>query len=150
MSNHMTTGDDDHMDNIQRVHDFMTDAGYYFLLTVDENGCPKGRAFTSKLVHDDKLYIFTGNAKRVYRQIQANPKVEILAYQMKNQMYMRADATAVIDDDTHIKALYLEKAPQVRGDFEGEAEPQMGVFYLKDAAVEILSLDGTVKETFQF
>ena len=26
------------MDNVQRVHDFMKDAGYYFMLTVDEEG----------------------------------------------------------------------------------------------------------------
>lgn len=138
------------MDNIQKVHDFMTDAGYYFLLTVDENGYPKGRAFTSKIIYDGKLYIITGNAKRVYRQLVSDPKVEILAYQMKNQEYMRVDATAVISEDTVIKEAYLEKAPQVRGDFEGDAVPQMGLFFLKDATAQILTLDGAVKETFKF
>ena len=110
----------------------------------------KGRAFTSKIVYDGKLYIITGNAKRVYKQIEANPRVEILAYQMKNQEYMRVDATAVISDDTVIKEAYLEKEPQVRGDFEGDAVPQMGLFFLKDASVEILTLDGMVKEAFHF
>mgnify|MGYP002625906367 CR=1 FL=1 len=138
------------MDNVQRVHDFMKDAGYYFMLTVDEEGYPKGRAFTSKIVYDGKLYIITGNAKRVYKQIVSNPKVEILAYQMKNQEYMRVDATAVISEDTVIKEAYLEKEPQVRGDFEGDAVPQMGLFFLKDASVEILTLDGMVKEAFHF
>lgn len=138
------------MDNVQRVHDFMKDAGYYFMLTVDEEGYPKGRAFTSKIVYDGKLYIITGNAKRVYKQIEANPRVEILAYQMKNQEYMRVDATAVISEDTVIKEAYLEKEPQVRGDFEGDAVPQMGLFFLKDASVEILTLDGAVKEAFHF
>ncbi len=107
------------------------------MLTVDEEGYPKGRAFTSKIIYDGKLYIITGNAKRVYKQIVSNPKVEILAYQMKNQEYMRVDATAVISEDTVIKEAYLEKEPQVRGDFEGDAVPQMGLFFLKDASVEI-------------
>ena len=97
-----------------------------------------------------RLRMRSFNAKRVYKQIEANPRVEILAYQMKNQEYMRVDATAVISDDTVIKEAYLEKEPQVRGEFEGDAVPQMGLFFLKDASVEILTLDGAVKEAFHF
>ena len=138
------------MDNIQRVHDFMKDAGYYFMLTVDEEGYPKGRAFASEIIYDGKLYILTGKAKRVYKQIVSHPKVEILAYQMKEQEYMRVDATAVISEDTVIIETYLEKEPKVRESFDGDAVPQMGLFFLKDASVEILTLDGKVKETFHF
>lgn len=137
-------------ENVQKAHDFMAESGYYLLLTVDENGCPKGRAFTSRLIHDGKLYIFTGNAKKVWHQVEQNPKVEVLAYQMKNQRYMRIDATAVIDENPRIKALYLENSPQVRNDFEDDAESQMGMFYLENATAEILSLDGKTKETFRF
>ena len=63
---------------------------------------------------------------------------------------MRVDATAVISEDPVIKEAYLEKEPQVRGDFEGDAVVQMGLFFLKDASVEILTLDGAVKEAFRF
>lgn len=138
------------MENLQKVYDFMGAAGYYFLLTVDENGYPKGRAFTSKMIADGKLYLATGNQKRVFKQIKANPHVEIMAYQMKNQQYMRLDATAVTDDNISLVQQYLEKEPQVRNDFKGDAESQVGLFYLKDANAEILTLDGTVKEQFAF
>ena len=136
------------MNPLQRIYDFMANAGYYFMLTVDQEGFPKGRAFTSRILYDGKLYIATGNAKRVYKQIEANPKVEILAYQMKAQEYMRVDAIAVIDRDPAVAEAYLEKEPQVRNDFEGDAVPQMGMFYLKDVSAEILTFDGKVKETF--
>ena len=138
------------MDSLQKVYDFMGSAGYYFMLTVDADGYPKGRAFTSKMIVDGKLYLATGNAKRVYQQIKTNPLVEVLAYQMKQREYMRVDATAVIDEDIETAKKYLEKEPQVRGDFEGDAEQQLGMFYLKDGKAEILTLDGTVKETFTF
>lgn len=138
------------MDKVQKVYDFMQEAGYYFLLTVDDKGYPKGRAFTSKMIADGKLYLVTGKEKRVFQQLQAHPQVEIMAYQMKNQQYLRADATAVIVDDLDLVKQYLDKEPQVRGDFQGEAEPQVGLFYLKNAQGEILALDGTVKETFTF
>ena len=138
----------DLMNPLQRIYDFMANAGYYFMLTVDQEGFPKGRAFTSRILYDGKLYIATGNAKRVYKQIEANPKVEILAYQMKAQEYMRVDAIAVIDRDPAVAEAYLEKEPQVRNDFEGDAVPQMGMFYLKDVSAEILTFDGKVKETF--
>jgi len=102
------------------------------------------------MITDGKLYLATGNAKRVYEQLKNNPKIEILAYQMKQREYMRLDAVAMIDENPEITKQYLEKEPQVRGDFHGDAEPQVGMFYLTDAKVEILSLDGTVKETFIF
>lgn len=138
------------MENLQRVYDFMRDAGYYFLLTVDENGYPKGRAFTSKAIMDGKLYLATEGKKRVFQQIQKNPHVEIMAYQLKNQCYMRVDATAVINEDSNLVKQYLAQAPQDRDRVQGDAEKQMRVFYLSDAKAEILALDGTVKETFSF
>ena len=138
------------MDKVQKVYDFMQEAGYYFLLTVDAKGYPKGRAFTSKMIAGGKLYLVTGKEKRVFQQLQAHPQVEIMAYQMKQQQYLRADATAVVVDDLDLVKQYLDKEPQVRGDFQGEAEPQVGLFYLKNAQGEILALDGTVKETFTF
>lgn len=136
------------MENLTRVYDFLQGAGYYFLLTVDENGYPKGRAFTSKIVADGKLYLVTGKAKRVFAQLQQHPKIELLAYQMKQQQYLRVDATAIIEENPALVQKYLEKEPQVRRDFEGDAEKRIGLFYLKDATAELLSLDGTVKETF--
>lgn len=138
------------MENLQRVYDFMRDAGYYFLLTVDENGYPKGRAFTSKAIMDGKLYLATEGKKRVFQQIQKNPHVEIMAYQLKNQCYMRVDATAVINEDSNLVKQYLAQAPQDRERVQGDAEKQMRVFYLSDAKAEILALDGTVKENFSF
>ena len=136
------------MNNLQRIYDYMAGAGYYFMLSVDQEGFPKGRAFTSRMIYDGKLYIATGNAKRVYQQVAANPKTEILAYQMKAQEYMRVDAVAVIDNNTAVIEAYLEKEPQVRNDFEGDAVPQMGMFYLRDISAEILTLDGKIKEAF--
>ncbi|MBR0280946.1 MAG: hypothetical protein IJQ81_05045 [Oscillibacter sp.] len=99
------------MENLERAYEFLKKAGHYFLLTSDR-GQPRGRAFSSKMIADGRLYLATGLAKRVWREVRENP--------------------------------------QVRGDFTGDAETQMGMFYLKDAAVEILALDGTVKETFTF
>ncbi len=137
------------MTNVEKAYFFLERTGYYFLLTNDA-GQPRGRAFSSRMLHDNRLYITTGNAKHVYQQIENDPKIEVLAYQMRDGEYMRLDATAVIDNDPVIIKKYLEKEPQVRGDFEGEAEPQIGMFYLKDASAEILSLDGSVKERFAF
>lgn len=136
------------MTNLQRVYDFMQGAGYYFLLTVDENGYPKGRAFTSKILVDGKLYLATGKEKHVFQQLKANPHIEIMAYQLKNQQYMRVDATAVIDTQPEIVKQYLDKEPRVKDDFDGNAESHLGMFYLRNAKAEILTLDGTVKETF--
>ena len=137
------------MENLERAYEFLKKAGYYFLLTSDR-GQPRGRAFSSKMIADGRLYLATGLAKRVWREVRDNARVELLAFHMKQGEYMRIDAETVMDDDPTKVKRYLEQEPQVRGDFTGDAEAQMGMFYLKDAAVEILALDGTVKETFTF
>lgn len=138
------------MESVEKVYKFLQKAGYYFLLTVDDDGYPKGRAFTSKMIVNGTLYLATGKAKRVFRQIEANPHVELMAYQMRNRQYLRADATAVVDEDPALVKAYLEKEPQVRGDFTGDAEPQIGMFHLIHGKAEIFTLEGSVKGSFTF
>ena len=64
---------------MERVYQFLKDAGVYYLATVEGNQ-PRVRPFGTVNIFDGKLYIQTGKVKPCSRQIAANPKVEVSAF----------------------------------------------------------------------
>ena len=66
------------MKPIEKVDKYLTDAGVYFLAT--ENGDqPKIRPIGYYKLDEDKIYFSVGDFKEVYKQMQKNPKIEIVA-----------------------------------------------------------------------
>ena len=65
---------------MERVCQFLKDAGVYYLATV-ENDQPRVRPFGTAHIFEGRLYIQTGKVKPVSRQLAANPKAEISALQ---------------------------------------------------------------------
>ena len=66
------------MSNKARVSEFLGKAGVYYLATVDGNK-PKCRPIGFQMLVDDEIYFCVGDFKEVYKQMQANPYVEICA-----------------------------------------------------------------------
>ena len=63
---------------MQRIYDFLKQAGTYYLATVDGDQ-PRVRAFGTVDIYNGKLGIQTGKKKDIFAQISKNPKVEICA-----------------------------------------------------------------------
>lgn len=64
---------------IDEVCAFLQEAGTYYLATVDGDQ-PRVRPFGTAHIFEGKLYIQSGKAKEVAKQIAANPKFEISAF----------------------------------------------------------------------
>ena len=64
---------------MQEVYEFLKKCGTYYLATV-EGSQPRVRPFGTVDLFEGRLYIQTGKSKSVSRQIQANPRVEICAF----------------------------------------------------------------------
>ena len=64
---------------MQRVYDFLKEAGTYFIATV-EGDQPRIRPFGTVDIYNGKLGIQTGKKKAFFKQVEANPKVEICAF----------------------------------------------------------------------
>ncbi|MDR1588957.1 MAG: pyridoxamine 5'-phosphate oxidase family protein [Oscillospiraceae bacterium] len=64
---------------MQEVYDFLEKAGAYHIATVDNDGKPHVRPFGSKMILDDKFYIFCSLPKAVYDQLAGNKWAEISA-----------------------------------------------------------------------
>ena len=130
---------------IDKVYYFLSDAGEYFLATVDGNK-PRVRPFGTILLHDGKLYIQTGKAKNVSKQIAENPFVEICA--TLNGAWVRIETELVEDDNRELKEMMLEKMPSLKELYNAD-DDNMQMFYLKDATATFYSF-ATEPEVVKF
>ena len=99
------------MENIERVYQFLEEAGTYYLATM-EGDQPRVRPFGTALLYEGKLYIQTGKIKPVSKQIQINPKVEICAF--KDGQWLRLSGILEEDDRREVKKAMLDKMPELR------------------------------------
>jgi len=115
---------------MQEVYDFLKAAETYYLATV-EGDQPRVRPFATYDIFDEKIYIMTGRAKDVSKQIAANPKVELCAF--KDGIWLRIMAEAVDDDRIEAKEHMLEEFPSLKELGYSADDGNMQVLYLKNA-----------------
>ena len=94
---------------------------------------------------DGKLYFGCGTFKNVFRQLTANPKVEILA--MKGDDFMRYDGEAVVVKDDALLAKVREAMPGIMAFYDKNGW-EMGLFYLRNGQAEIRAMMDQ-KEVFE-
>lgn len=125
---------------MSKVKDFLAEAGVFFMATVDGNQ-PKLRPLGAFLEADGKLIFGVGDFKNVYRQMVANPLVEIAACKPDGH-WLRYTGKAVFETDgkyaeqmiadSHLEAIYNEQTGN-----------KLMTFHLEDAtAVDILVIMG--------
>ena len=120
------------MTNQEKIVDFLKNSGMYYLATVDSEGQPHVRIFTSRVVVDGKVYIQTNKTKEVFKQIIENPKVEICGFS-KGQ-WMRVTGELVHDDTTEARKKVLDAQPELRTAYHyDENDGVCAVFYFKSA-----------------
>ena len=130
--------------NLKRVIEFLDAAQTYYLATV-EGDQPRVRPFGTALIYNDKLYIQTGKVKAVSKQLAANAKAEICAF--NNGSWIRIAGELVNDDTREVKTLMLEKMPVLRNMYN-EDDGNMQMLYFKTATVTISSFTAP-SETFE-
>jgi uncharacterized pyridoxamine 5'-phosphate oxidase family protein len=120
---------------VQEVHDFLKECKAYYLATV-EGDQPRVRPLGTVHLFDGRLYIQTGKVKEVSKQMAANPKIEICAFNGKE--WIRVQATAVEDDRVEAKQSMLDAYPQLQDRYSA-TDDNTQVLYLKDAVATIAS-----------
>ena len=89
---------------MEKAFDFLSRHKDVAFATV-EDGMPKIRVFEIMKQHENTLYFATAPWKEVYRQLQENPNVEILA--MNGNIFVRIAGQAVFDvDDATAREIY--------------------------------------------
>ena len=130
---------------MERVCQFLKDAGVYYLATV-EGEQPRVRPFGTAHIFENKLYIQTGKAKPCSKQILENPKVEICAFQ--GGTWVRIAGELVEDDRVEAKKSMLDAYPNLRGMYD-ENDGNTMVLYLRNATATFSSFS-SAPETVTF
>ena len=120
---------------MERVAEFLKEAGVYYLATTDGDQ-PRVRPFGTAHVFEGRLYIQTGKVKDVSKQIHANPKVEICAF--KNGEWLRVAGQLVEDDRLEAKVSMLDAYPDLKAMYSAD-DGNTEVFYFKDATATFSS-----------
>ena len=133
------------MENIERVCQFLKDAGVYYLATV-EGDQPRVRPFGTAHIFEGKLYIQTGKVKPCSKQIATNPKVEISAFH--NGTWIRIAGELVEDDRVEAKKSMLDAYSNLRRMYD-ENDGNTQVLYFKNAVATFSSF-GAAPKTVTF
>ena len=120
---------------MQRVCDFLKEAGVYYLATV-EGDQPRVRPFGTAHIFEGRLYIQTGKVKPCAKQIFANPKAELCAFH--NGAWVRIACELVEEDRVEARKSMLDAYPNLRGMYD-ETDGNTQVFYFTKAVATISS-----------
>lgn len=133
------------MANMKTLDDFLTQAGVFYLATI-EGDHPKCRPMGMHLLIGDTIYFGVGEFKACYKQMQENPKVEICATVGKE--FIRFYGRAVFEKDYTLAEKALEAAPYLRAIYNEQTGNRLGMFHLEPATCEFRTMLD-VKESFQ-
>lgn len=125
---------------MSKVHDFLNEAGVFFLATVDGDQ-PRLRPLGFHMEMEGKEMFGVGDFKDVYKQLTANPKVEIVACKQDGH-WMRYTGKAVFDTDPRYEAAALEAMPDLKNIYNEKTGHHMAVFHLEDAAAVDIAMMG--------
>ena len=124
---------------MSKIKDFLAEAGVFFMATADGDQ-PKVRPLGAFLEEDGKVIFGVGDFKAVYRQMNANPLVEIVAFK-KDGHWLRYTGRAVFETDPKyaeemIKAAHLEMI------YNEQTGNKLMTFHLEDAAAVDIHIMG--------
>ncbi len=133
------------MSNIERVCEFLKEAGTYYLATVDGDQ-PRVRPFGTAHIFEGRLYIQTGKIKPVSKQLAANPKAEICAF--KGGQWIRVAGRLINDDRLEAKESMLDAYPNLKNMYDAK-DDNTQVLYFEDGEATFSSFT-TAPETVKF
>ncbi len=121
---------------MSKVNDYLTETGVFFVATVDGDQ-PKLRPLGLHFEMDGKVLFGIGEFKDVYKQLVANPKVEIVACKPDGH-WLRYTGKAAFETDPKYADQALEIMPDLKAIYNEETGNKMACFSLVDAtAVDI-------------
>ena len=123
------------MADINNVIEFLDKVKTYYLAT-DDGGQPRVRPFGTALLYEGSLYIQTGKIKNVSKQLAANPRAEICAFD--GAQWIRISGDLVNDESREVKKAMLDKFSGLRSMYS-EDDGNTQVLYFKNAAATFYS-----------
>ena len=131
---------------MDEVMEFLKNTKTYYLATV-EGDQPRVRAFGTICKFEDSLYIQSGRVKNVYKQLKANPKAEIIAFD--GQQWLRIATTLVEDPRIEAEEAMLAEYPGLAGRYT-PGDGNNVVFRLENSMATFESFSPDPARTIEF
>lgn len=125
---------------MNEVVKFLTENPVQFLATVGRDGKAKCRPFMFCLEQGGKLWFCTNSQKDVYKDMQANPEIEV-SVSSPAFAWIRLNGKAVFENNMSVKEACMDN-PIVKGQYQTADNPIFEVFYLASAKAVIADFSG--------
>ena len=113
--------------SLKEISNFIDEAKIYYLATVDGDQ-PKNRPLGGHHIYDGRLMFTIGDHKNVYKQMQENPKVEIVAF--SKGKWLRYTGKAVFETDPKYAEAMLDGMPHLRNIYNDQTGHKMMCFHI--------------------
>jgi len=125
---------------MKKVVEFLKANPVQYVATVGRDGKAKCRPFQFITEKDGKLWYCTNNQKEVYKDMIANPEIEISITSPEYQ-WIRLSGRVVFENNMEVKEFCMQD-PIIKGQYESAENPIFEVFYLEDAHGTICDFTG--------
>ena len=122
---------------MNKIVEALKTAEVFFVATMDGDQ-PRVRPFASVTEYKGQVYLCTNNTKAVYKELMANPKVEISGL-VAQDTWIRVTGKAVRDDNDEARAAML-------ADPTGPSQ----LYKVGDGIFEVLRLEDAVCTKYSF
>lgn len=125
---------------MKEVVEFLQANPVQYLATVGRDGKAKCRPFMFCFEKYNRLWFCTNNQKDVYKDMQANPEVEV-SVSTPTYAWIRLNGKVVFENNMAVKEECMNN-PIVKGQYNSANNPIFEVFYLEDAHAVIADFSG--------
>lgn len=125
---------------MNEVVKFLQENPVQYLATVGRDGRAKCRPFMFAGEMDGRLWFCTNSTKDVYKDMQANPNIEI-SVSGPTYAWIRLNGRTVFEDNLSAKEMCIRN-PIVKSQYQTADNPIFEVFYLADAHAVIADFSG--------
>lgn len=129
---------------MKEVLQFIQANKVFFLATVDGDR-PKLRPLGFVMEYEGKIYFGVGQQKEVYRQMEANPKVQICSVAQDGH-WLRLSGKAVFDMRPEVFEAAVKVLPVLGEMYSPALGNKLGTFYLTEAQGLIYDMAGNIEE----
>ena len=127
---------------MDEVYEFLKKCGIFYLATVDGDK-PRVRPFGVVNIFEGKLYIQTGKSKKVSKQMQINPNVEICSF--IDGKWLRLEGKVVRDERIEAKTSMLDANPMLKKMYSAD-DNNTEVLYFEKARATFYSFTEDPRE----
>ena len=131
---------------MNEVVKFLSENPVQYLATVGRDGKAKCRPFMFADEMAGKLWFCTNNTKDVYKDMQANPNIEV-SVSSPAYAWIRLNGRAVFENNRAAKEMCIQN-PIVKSQYQTADNPIFEVFYPADAHAVIAGFSGNPPQEY--